>query len=180
MTRILRSCLMLAGVLVVVMACDPPPEVTVTEAGFKRVETIGMTLEWRVDGDMAEFIVTSPEQGWVGVGFDPQTSMRGADLIIGYVEADGNIVIEDHYGDQLTTHVPDTELGGTDDVELIGGELTSDGTMLHFRRPLDSGDEYDNPLRPGETHTIMLAYGTANDLTSDHGTRNRTSFNVEF
>lgn len=98
--------------------------------------------------------------------------MRGADFVIGYVENDGNVVIEDH--------TADTELGGTDDVELIAGELTNDGTMLHFRRPLDSGDEYDNPLTPGDTHTILLAYGNANDLTSDHGPDQRTSFDVEF
>ncbi len=176
----LRRAMLLAAVIAAVAACDPPPEVTETDEGFKRVEAIDMTLEWRVDGDMAEFIVTSPEQGWVGVGFDPEATMRGADIIIGYVEDDGNVVIEDHYGDQLTTHRPDTELGGTDDVELIAGELTDGGTMLHFRRPLDSGDEYDNPLNPGETHTFMLAYGTSNDLSSDHGTDSRTSFDVEF
>ena len=161
-------------------ACEPPPEVEETAEGFTRVEAIEMTLEWRVDGDMAEFIVTSPAQGWVGVGFDPESAMRGADFVIGYVENDGNVVIEDHYGDRLTNHTADTELGGTDDVELIAGELTNDGTMLHFRRPLDSGDEYDNPLTPGETHTILLAYGNANDLTSDHGPDQRTSFDVEF
>jgi hypothetical protein len=178
------SCLMHAaavGFAAILIGCGSPAlEVTETADGFRRVETIGMTLQWRVQGDTAEFIVTSPEQGWVGVGFDPVTTMRGADIIIGYVESDGTVVIEDHYGHQLTAHRPDTDLGGTDDVEVIGGERTGDGTKLHFRRPLDSGDEYDNPLVPGGTHKIMLAYGRTRDFSSDHGRNARTSFEVEF
>lgn len=167
--------------LVVLSACSSPaPEVTETGDGFKQVEAVGMTLRWRVVDDMAEFIVTSPEQGWVGVGFDAETVMRGADIIIGYVEPDGTVVIEDHYGDGLTSHRRDTELGGSDDVEIIGGEVTSDGTMLHFRRPLDSGDQYDKPLVPGQTHKFMLAYGMARDLRSDHGPNARASFSLEF
>ena len=182
MRRFVRGALgtSVAALIMILAGCPSPPEVTLTDDGFKHVETIGMTLRWRVDGDMAEFIVTAPEQGWVGVGFDPESVMRGADIIIGYVEADGTVVIEDHWGDALTSHRPDTELGGTDDVEIIGGERTNSGTMLHFRRPLDSGDQYDRPLTPGENHTIMLAYGPAADTTSEHQRDARTSFRVEF
>lgn len=169
------------GLVLLIAGCGASgPEVTETADGFKRVEAIDMTLQWRVDGNYTEFIVTSPRQGWVGVGFDPDVGMRGADIIIGYVETDGTVVIEDHYGTALTNHESDVSLGGTDDIEIIGGERTSNGTRLHFRRPLDSGDQYDRPLVPGENHKIMLAHGAARDLTSDHGTRSRTSFDVEF
>lgn len=153
-------------------------EVTTSESGFSQVEAVGMTFEWMIDGDTIEIRVQSPEQGWVGVGFDPETIMRGANMIMGYVE-NGEATIADHYGNQLTNHTSDTELGGSDDVTLIEGSEDEDGTTLHFSMPLDSGDEYDKPLTEGETHTLMLAYGTEDNFTEQHPSDGRTTLEID-
>lgn len=153
-------------------------EVTTTDSGFKQATTTGMTLQWKIDGDTIEISVQSPEQGWVAVGFDPETIMRGANMVMGYVE-DGEVSIADHYADQLTNHSKDTELGGQDNVTVIDGSEDENGTTIHFSMPLDSGDEYDKPLAEGETHKVMLAYGTSDNYTEQHSEDDRTTVELE-
>jgi hypothetical protein len=173
----------LAGLLALTLAAcggggGEEAEVQTTESGQKMVEAAGMTFEWSIDGDTIEMTVTSPEQGWVAVGFDPETIMKGANMILGYVE-DGEVTVGDHYGDQLTNHSSDEELGGSDHVTVIDGSEDESGTTISFSIPLDSGDEYDKALEEGQTHTVMLAYGTEDNFTEQHPSDGRATVEVE-
>ncbi len=154
-------------------------EVTSTDDGFKQVVANEMTFMWKIDGDSIEIVLRSPLQGWVSVGFDPQTIMKGANMVMGYVDSDGEVVARDHFADQLTSHSADTELGGTDNVTIIGGEENENGTVLHVSIPLDSGDEYDTVLAEGETHKVMLASSGADDFTTQHPDDKKVVFEVE-
>jgi len=154
-------------------------EVETTDAGFNMIEKAGMTWQWKIEGGTMEVILESPEQGWLAVGFDPQTVMKGANMIMGYVDG-GEVSIADHFADKLTDHSSDEELGGTSDVTLIEGSESEEGTRLHFEMPLDSGDsEYDTVLAEGETHKVMLAYGTEDNFTQQHPSDGRAVFEVE-
>ena len=104
--------------------------------------------------------------------------MKGTNFILGYVE-DGNPSIADHYGNGLTKHSADEELGGSSHVELMEASEDDGGTMLHFTIPLDSGDEYDKPLTPGESYEILLAYSSEDDFVTEHGDSERTKIEVE-
>jgi hypothetical protein len=152
---------------------------TVDADGYKMVTQIGMTLKWKVQGEALDMIVQAPAKGWVGVGFDPQTLMKGADIVLGYVDAGGQVTMQDAYADQLTNHKADTELGGADNVTVVGGEETAAGTTLHFTIPLNSGDKYDKVLAAGTKHKVMLAYGTADDFIGLHPKEHRKVFEVE-
>lgn len=177
---VLAATAILAAGLVFV-ACgggEPEIEVTTNSQGYKQIETIDMNFQWKISGSSIEMIVFAPADGWVGVGFDPQEFMKGANFVLGYV-ADGAAAIEDHYGNQLINHAKDTELGGTDDVTLISGVENSSGTTLRFSIPLDSGDEYDKPLTAGSTHKVVLAYGLADDFTTAHSETTRTTVELE-
>jgi hypothetical protein len=171
------------GVVVALAACAPRkgPSVTVTTAadGYKEVTQIEMTLKWKVQGDALDVIVQSPGKGWIGVGFDPETLMKGSDIILGFVDASGQVSIQDAYGDQLTSHKPDEVLGGTNNVTLVGGEETATGTTIHFTIPLNSGDKYDKVLAGGTTHKVMLAYGDADDFVGIHAKGHRKVFELE-
>ena len=169
------------ALVIAVSGCAPRkgPAVAAPGAadGYKEVTQIGMTLKWKVEGTALDLIVQGPTKGWVAVGFDPETLMKGSDILIGYVDAEGKTTVVDSYGDQLTSHKADTDLGGSDDVTVIGGEETDQGTSLHLSIPLNSGDKYDKVLAAGATHKVMLAYGGADDVESVH--THRAVFNVE-
>ncbi len=118
----------------------------------------GYTLVWEFDEEDITFTMSAPTTGWVAVGFDPSAAMLDADIIIGYVE-DGDVFLSDQWGDGYTSHRPDIELGGSDDAALVSGSEGEGVTEISFSRPMSTGDGFDHQLRPGGTHTFLLAYG---------------------
>lgn len=132
----------------------------------------GITLRWRVNGDALEVSVTAPTTGWIAVGFEPSRAMKDANILIGYV-AGSEVVVTDQFGTTMVQHAQDSSLGGTTDVTVLGGSEADGATTIEFSIPLDSGDEYDQPLEPGSTIAVILAYGEdgADDLTSYHRDR---------
>ena len=113
---------------------------------------------WSTEGDILEMSITAPTTGWVSVGFEPETAMKNADIIIGYIE-NGEIFLRDDFGDGYTTHSSDEDLGGTDDVNIISGEEAAGITQISFSIPLGSDDEFDKFLESGKTFKVLLAYG---------------------
>ena len=150
---------------------------TVTDDGYKLVESVGMTFRWKVVDDELDIILTSPAKGWLAVGFDPTQVMKDADIYIGFVGEEGNVSVRDDFATWFTSHEPDESLGGNSDVTVTGGSESAEGSRIHFRIPLDSGDEYDRVLTPGGEHEVMLAYGENDDLGKRH--RDRSKFTVE-
>ncbi len=146
--------------------------------GFSRGSAGGVDVQWRVDGDMLEVQMAAPTTGWVSVGFDPSQMMADANMVIGYVE-DGEVIIADDYGTGATSHDRDTNLGGTDDVTVVDGREVDGTTIIRFTIPLDSGDEMDKALAPGNTYTALASHGPdgADDFNTYHA--DRGSFQLE-
>ncbi|OPL19785.1 MAG: hypothetical protein AVO35_02075 [Candidatus Aegiribacteria sp. MLS_C] len=115
------------------------------------------TLRWAtVSASELAVELSGPTTGWVAVGFDPATAMQNANIIIGYV-ASGVPFIRDDFGVAPTSHAADTLLGGSHDLIIDGGTENAGTTEIMFTIPLDSGDQYDKPLVPGNTYPIILA-----------------------
>ncbi len=140
----------------------------ITFAQYEEVVESGITLQWRTDADYLYINLTAPTTGWVAVGFDPVNAMQDANIIIGYVDSSGEVFIRDDYGTSPGSHAADTSLGGADHVMDHYGMDDGSMTMLHFKIPLNSGDEYDKMLMPGNTYEVILAYGSSDNFTSFH------------
>ena len=137
---------------------------------WQELEVSGFLLRWETQsGGNLAVELTGPTTGWVAVGFDPSVMMLDANIIIGYVSG-GNAFIRDDFGWQTTSHRADTLLGGTDDVIIDGGSESGGETQIRFTIPLDSGDQYDKPLVPGNSYTVLLARGPngADDFSTQH------------
>jgi hypothetical protein len=168
-----------AVLLVAALLLVPAASAFAQSDGFKSVSQDGYSLQWRVNGDNAEFIVEAPTDGWVGIGFDASRMMADANIIMGYVDG-GEQTLTDQFGTGPTAHRADTDLGGSNDI--IEGEVTQSAgsTTLRFTIPLDSGDQYDTVLREGRTHSVLLANGpSGSDDTSTYHGGNRTVFEIE-
>ncbi len=141
-----------------------------TTLAWQEIEVSGFVLRWETlaGGDLAVEL-TGPTTGWVAVGFDPSMMMLDANIIIGYVSG-GSTYIRDDWGWQTTSHRADTLLGGSNDVTIDGGSESGGNTEIRFTIPLDSGDQYDKPLVPGNTYPILLARGPdgADDFSTYH------------
>ncbi len=124
---------------------------------------------WSVRESNLDITASAPTTGWIAIGFEPSAAMKDADILIGYVSG-GEVFIRDDWGDNYTSHKPDIDLGGTDDVTIISGNEENGFTEIIFTIPLSSGDQYDHALEAGGTYTVILAYGSndADDFEGHH------------
>ncbi|NLD73128.1 MAG: hypothetical protein GX649_10480 [Chloroflexi bacterium] len=154
----------------------------IDEGEYANTATVDvMTIWWTHDGTDLYIAAEAPTTGWVSVGLDPEDRMMGADFILVYV-ADGEASFIDAYGTAPTgnVHPPDEELGGTNDIIALAATEEDGVTRFEAQRPLDSGDEYDKALTPGETYPIIVAHGPgSDDFTSYHAFRGGTSITLD-
>lgn len=129
-------------------------------------------VHWGSDGASIRVGLRAETEGWVAVAFGPETRMKNADMVFGYVE-DGVAVISDQFstGD-YGPHRPDEELGGTTDVVVYGGVESGGFTTIEFERALRTGDEYDKELSPGRNE-ILVAFGPSDSLDVKHALKGR-------
>lgn len=138
-------------------------------------EIAGVTLEWERSGDQLIMTISAETEGWIAVGFDPEKKMRGANILIGYVDEDGSVILEDHYGHSQFNHRSDESLGGSSDVQILEGSETNGVSTIRFSIPLNSGDEYDKVLVPGQEHKVITAWGQGDRMTVRHNGRGSSS-----
>jgi hypothetical protein len=179
----MKKILYFLSVILILASCttsdDSTSDVETTEDGFSQITAIDMTLEWRATSDntLLEVRVTAPSTGWVGVGFTQASTskMNDANIIMGYVEDNGDVVISDEHGTSQTSHSTDE----TANVTLISGTESDSETVLWFTIPLDSGDAEDTALTIGEATTLLLAYNSNDNLTTTHTSSKRVKTTIE-
>lgn len=114
-----------------------------------------LTFRWSIAGDRLIAAVSTPDTGWVAVGFGGAGPlMFGADIVLGWVDARGAHV-EDHYANTPTSHAADTTIGGHEDVLASAGSQTAEGTTIEFERPLAAHDSTDVAIQAGRTKVIV-------------------------
>lgn len=127
-------------------------------------------LWWTADEANLYVAVKAETQGWLAIGFDPESKMKDADIVIGYIK-DGKLTISDQYSaGQFGPHLPDVDQGGSDDILASAGKSEGGFTTIEFKRKLDTGDRFDKVLGKG-THKIIWAYGSDPIFTLKHTTR---------
>jgi hypothetical protein len=145
---------------------------------YRVVEAEDFTFAWKVSGESLEVRMSAATTGWVSVGFDPSRAMRDADMKFGFVSED-EAEIADHFGTSAIQHDFDTEIGGSRDITKVSGSEEDGRTTLSFTMPLDSGDDYDAALVPGQEHVVIYAHG--GDGVDDYSTKHvaRGAFRIQ-
>lgn len=164
---------------------NPPPALVVTPATamkwvadgvisadeYPQIKTYGdFGISWSNDSDYIYIGMKAKTAGWVAVGFGPETLMKNADIVEGFVK-DGTLTIADMFSTgEFGPHPPDTQLGGTDDILASAGKTANGDTVVEFKRKLDTGDKFDKPLVKG-INKIIWAYANEPVLTLKHSSR---------
>lgn len=135
-----------------------------------------IAFAWNIAGNSLAVKLTAETEGWVGIGFNPVSEMKGANFILGYVK-DGRVVVEDDFGIDENSHRTDTKLDGTKDVTVVGGSEVGGVTTVEFTIPLASEDKNDTKIDVLGDTTVLLAYGAGRDsFLSKH--KYRSAFKV--
>jgi hypothetical protein len=143
----------------------------ISDGEYNKSNTYGdYEINWASDEEYIYIGLKVKTTGWVAVGTQPGTTMKDADMVLGFVN-DGKATVYDVYstGD-FGPHPPDTELGGTDDIIEFGGKEMDGYTTIEFKRLLDTGDKYDRPFSMG-TNQIIWSYGSSDQQTTKHVNR---------
>ena len=148
----------LVAVLYVFMSCG----LVFAEGYDHETKVENMSFAWKIDGENLQVKLSAKTESWVGIGFNPSSKMKGAGFVLGYVKGD-KVKVSDEYGDGENSHKPDTKLGGTDNVTVIGGSEKDGITTIEFSIPLQSGEETDPIIQPDGETTVLLAYGEGRD-----------------
>jgi hypothetical protein len=124
---------------------------------------------WKVDGDLLHVILMGPTAGWVGIGFNPEQRMKGANFVLGMVDQ-GKVMITDDYGTGSIKHKQDVSLGGKNDLMNVYGLEEEGVTEIGFTVKLDSSDSMDTILVPEGDTVVLLAHGSGQDSFQDRHT----------
>lgn len=137
-----------------------------------------VTIWWNNDAEFLYIAAEARTKGWLSVGLAPENRMQGANYL--FASFDGKAAMVDAYGTAPTgaTHPADTTLGGTDDIVAFAVTETDGMTRFEAQIPLDSGDAYDKPLKPGETYPVIVAMGTSDAPTASHSYRGTGSITL--
>jgi len=121
-----------------------------------------MCFSWAVEEGVLHVKLTGKTSGWVGVGFNPEEMMKGANFVMGYVKA-GEVKVTDHVGNNDRNHKADTKSGGVNNTSDIAGSEAGGVTEIFFTIPLNTEDSNDTVLDPLGVTTILLAMGSGRD-----------------
>jgi hypothetical protein len=173
--RLTLSALLLAALA---WGCGPAAEEPAAEAALSQ-EELGeyshgiaardLRFLWTLQADSLDIKLSAPTNGWIGVGFNPETpeNMKGANFLIGYVKG-GEAQVFDHYGTEMKKHKDDEKIDGKSDLSNVSGSEQDGQTTLEFTIPLDSGDAKDTPLTAQGDTVVLLAYGRSDSIVLKH------------
>lgn len=143
---------------------------------YKSVTKSGMKFQWKVQGDRLRCIVSSPNRGWIAIGFNTTDRLTGTNLIMGYHQGkEGRI--SDRYILRPGVHKSIIDLGEKSILLNPKVETTGDKKKMSFSIPLKPKGKYHTQLNEGNIYYILLAYSQENDL--DHHSLMRTSVKIK-
>jgi hypothetical protein len=130
--------------------------------------TLGsITVYYRNDAQYLYLALQAQDCSFLAFAVAPKSTMADANFLIGTVSK-GTVKVEDQFGASYHSHTLDTLLGGTNDIVASGGTQQNGITIWEAQIPLDSGDKYDIPLKPGQTVSVIVSSRSSDNLTSPH------------
>ncbi|KAG7210089.1 hypothetical protein KM043_011660 [Ampulex compressa] len=127
---------------------------------FSRYEKLDengdVVLEWDPsDDEVVTFRVTAKTLGYVGIGFNEKSHMKGADIVLAWVDDHtGAVNLLDSHGIEETNAAPVTD--ASQDVRVLEGSQNETHTSITFSRNWQTCDPQDHRLT-GDTVRVLWA-----------------------
>ncbi|EAR85450.2 DOMON domain protein (macronuclear) [Tetrahymena thermophila SB210] len=125
---------------------------------------LNVQFDLAIEGSVT-FMIVVQNTGWFGFGFGQ--GMNNVDMIVAENDS-GVVTLSDNYSQKEATPSSDTNLGGQNNLNLLGYELTDKQLTFKFSRKLDTGDKYDYVLQKDQMLNIVYAWGSDGSMTYHH------------
>ncbi|MCX6085512.1 MAG: stalk domain-containing protein [Caldiserica bacterium] len=173
MRDIVRGCLVVVVAVLLtlpagVLAVQPAIDGVVKAGEYEHSTMLGdgiYTLSWTVAGDTAWFGIQATTTGWVALGIDPETIMKGADMVFGWVSG-GKTTVLDQYSTGMDTQ--DKAIPASGSLKIIWAIGNADSVSPHSRKGSATIDI-------GAPAPIVLTF----TIGSKNGTRNGTPVTLD-
>jgi len=121
----------------------------------------GITVSWQADAQNLYVGLRSPGKGWIAIGFGA-TGMKGASMVVGYVNKAGQWIAEEQMGKAFYRH------STVENPKLIAGsaDLKNGKTVLEFALPLALSN--GQTIQPGKPMPFVLAFHKTKTKLSKH------------
>jgi hypothetical protein len=142
-------------------------------------DSTGIEFFWSHDNVQLFAGLKTDSMGWVSIGFDPESAMKGANIIFMALDS-GKVLVRDDFGTSAFGHDDDIKLGGDNDITAYAADKEGELNIYEFIVPLNSGDEFDKVLIPGNTYGVILAENNNRiDFDSKHSTRGSAEIKLD-
>ena len=142
---------------------------------WSQIERNGMTLRWSAGKEFLDLEMRSPQQGWVAIGFNPRSGLKGTHLLMGRVQ-NGKAEVSDRTILAPGDHQAISNLGEVPWPIQVKGSESSSGTVVRFRLPLHRSDQWRHQLEAGRTYYVLMAFSRSDDF--DHHSIMRTEVKI--
>ncbi len=161
------------------------PEVDgeVLEGEYPLSATMGdghFELFWSIEGDTIQMAMRAKATGYVALGIDPESRMKGADMIIGWRTPSGDWEVHDTYAmGETGPHPDDTDEGGTFDINKYEVRESGGVTTIEFTRKLVTGDDRDKDIPTTGEVKFLWATSDGDEFNQYHGRRGTAIIDIE-
>eukprot|EP00004_Rigifila_ramosa_P011889 TRINITY_DN2547_c1_g1_i1.p1 TRINITY_DN2547_c1_g1~~TRINITY_DN2547_c1_g1_i1.p1 ORF type:complete len:553 (+),score=112.82 TRINITY_DN2547_c1_g1_i1:304-1962(+) len=149
----------------------------------RRVNVLpAMNLSWTVGSDRIYFeLEVAHSYAWAAIGFNPvgADQMQNADINCG-TASEGQFIVRDYWSFEQNTPSLDVDLGGSNDVNFLFGEVVNGHTIYQWWRYLLTPDAlYDKPLSASRVR-VIAAHGIDNEPDVEYHFSRRVGVEVDF
>ncbi|XP_066597310.1 MOXD1 homolog 1-like [Prorops nasuta] len=137
---------------------------------FSRFEWLddaeAVALEWDPnDEEIVTFKVTARTLGYVGIGFNEKSHMKGADILLAWIDDHtGAVNLLDSHGSEESNGAPVTD--ASQDVKILGGSQNDTHTSVTFSRKWHTCDPQDHQLSGDTIRVLWAMHGTDPELNT--------------
>ena len=143
---------------------------------MKQIKKDGMTVKWEIVDDQLHVEMSAPTEGWVTVGFNENSNITGAYLLMGRVR-NGKAEVVEHFTSSPGNYQPISNYKVPNQVKDIKGSENGKNTELTFKIPIAAASKYHKHLTKGSTWSMIMAYSLEDDF--QHHSIRRTSVSIK-
>ncbi|XP_057320432.1 MOXD1 homolog 1-like [Microplitis mediator] len=123
-------------------------------------------LEWDPsDEEVVTFKVSAKTRGYIGIGFNDKGHMKGADIILAWVDDHSGVVnLLDSHGDEETNASPITDV--SQDVKILEGFQNDTHTSVTFSRRWQTCDPDDRHLTEDNVRVLWAMHEADPELNT--------------
>ena len=137
------------------------------------------TVHWKNDAEDLYMALEGRTNGFVAIGFEPTQAMKDADMVMGWVSGGEATVLDLYSTGTYGPHPADESLGGRDDILESGGNESGNRTVIEFWRMMNTSDQYDKSLQPGQIVNIIWSMSSSDSFSVRHNVRGTAKLALE-